>query len=117
MLNGSVSGQIFQPVENSSGAFLTYLKSRLTRSRLTAEKTFKQTIFEDCNYVDDDSRRQNNMQRILKGKLRLCQFLLHFTTYFPNVSYVNSERPRMEGCSNEGKKKARQGAGRKGGDN
>ena len=38
MLNGSVSGQIFQPVENSSGAFLTYLKSHLTRSRLIAEK-------------------------------------------------------------------------------
>ena len=38
MLNGSVSGQIFQPVENSSGAFLTYLKSHPTRSRLIAEK-------------------------------------------------------------------------------
>ena len=30
---------------------------------------------------------------------------LHFTTYFPNVSYVNSKRPRMEDCSNEGEKK------------
>ena len=31
---------------------------------------------------------------------------LHFTTYFPNVSYVNSsKRLRKEGCSNEGKKK------------
>ena len=31
---------------------------------------------------------------------------LHFTTYFPNVSYVNSsKRLREEGCSNEGKKK------------
>ena len=35
----------------------------------------------------------------------LLQFLLHFTIYFPNVSYVNSKRPRMEDCSNEGKKK------------
>ena len=36
----------------------------------------------------------------------ICQFLLHFTTYFPNVSYANSsKRPRKEGCSNEGKKK------------
>ena len=34
----------------------------------------------------------------------ICQFLLHFTTYFHNVSYVNSKRPRMEGCSNEGKR-------------
>ena len=34
MLNGSVSGQIFQPVENSSGAFLTYLTSHPTRSPL-----------------------------------------------------------------------------------
>ena len=35
----------------------------------------------------------------------ICQFLLHFTTYFPNVSYVNSsKRPRMEDCSNEGKR-------------
>ena len=38
MLNGSVSGQIFQPVENSSGAFLTYLTSHPTRSPLIAEK-------------------------------------------------------------------------------
>ena len=38
MLNGSVFGQIFQPVENSSGAFLTYLTSHPTRSRLIAEK-------------------------------------------------------------------------------
>ena len=38
MLNGSVSGQIFQPVENSSGSFLTYLTSHPTRSRLIAEK-------------------------------------------------------------------------------
>ena len=46
MMNGSVSGQIFQPVENSSGAFLTYLTSHPTRSRLIAEKkTYKQTIF------------------------------------------------------------------------
>ena len=31
---------------------------------------------------------------------------LHFTTYFPNVSYVNSsKRLGKEGCSNEGKKK------------
>ena len=31
---------------------------------------------------------------------------LHFTTYFPNVSYVNSsKRLRKEGCSNEGEKK------------
>ena len=30
---------------------------------------------------------------------------LHFTAYFPNVSYVNSKRPRMEDCSNEGEKK------------
>ena len=32
---------------------------------------------------------------------------LHFATYFPNVSYVNScsKRLRKEGCSNEGKKK------------
>ena len=31
---------------------------------------------------------------------------LHFTTYFPNVSYVNSKkRLRKEGCSNEGKNK------------
>ena len=31
---------------------------------------------------------------------------LHFTTYFPNVSYVNSsKRLRKAGCSNEGKKK------------
>ena len=30
---------------------------------------------------------------------------LHFTTYFPNVSYVNSKRTRMEECSNEGEKK------------
>ena len=30
---------------------------------------------------------------------------LHFTTYFPNVFYVNSKRPRMEDCSNEGEKK------------
>ena len=35
----------------------------------------------------------------------ICQFLLHFNTYFPNVSYVNSKRPRMEDCSNEGEKK------------
>ena len=42
---------------------------------------------------------------------------LHFTAYFPNVSYVNSKRPRMEDCSNEGEKKARQETGRKGGDN
>ena len=47
----------------------------------------------------------------------ICQFLLHFITYFPNVSYVNSERPRTEGCSNEGKKKAGQEAGRKEGGN
>ena len=31
---------------------------------------------------------------MLKGKSRLCQFLSHFTTYFPNVSNVNSNRPR-----------------------
>ena len=31
---------------------------------------------------------------------------LHFTTYFPNVSYVNSsKRLRKVDCSNEGKKK------------
>ena len=31
---------------------------------------------------------------------------LHFTTYFPNVSYVNSsKRLRKAGCSNEEKKK------------
>ena len=48
-------------------------------------------IYEDCNYVDDDSRRQNR-QNILKGKPRLCQFRLHFTTYFPNVSCVNIVR-------------------------
>ena len=53
------------------------------------------------------------MQRILKGKLRLCQFLLHFTTYFPNVSYVNSERPRTEGCSNDGKKESKAGGRKK----
>ena len=36
----------------------------------------------------------------------MCQFLLHFTTYFPNVSYANSsKRPRKESCSNEGKKR------------
>ena len=36
----------------------------------------------------------------------ICQFLLHFTTYFPNVSYVNStKRPRKEDCSNEGEEK------------
>ena len=46
MLNGSVFGQIFPPVENSSGAFLTYLTSHPTRSRLIAQqKTYKQTIF------------------------------------------------------------------------
>ena len=45
MLNGSVSGQIFQPAENSSGAFLTYLTSHPTRSRLIAEKkTCKQMV-------------------------------------------------------------------------
>ena len=40
-------GQIFQPAENSSGAFFTYLTSHPTRSRLIAEKktTYKQTIF------------------------------------------------------------------------
>ena len=43
---------------------------------------------------------------MLKGKSRLCQFLSHFTTYFPKVSYVNSKRSRKEGCSNEGEKKA-----------
>ena len=43
--------------------------------------------------------------RILKGKPPVCQFLSHFTTYFPNVSYVNSKIPRMEDCSNEGGKK------------
>ena len=31
---------------------------------------------------------------------------LHFTTYFPNVSYVNSsKRLRKAGCNNEGEKK------------
>ena len=31
---------------------------------------------------------------------------LYLTTYFPNVSYVNSsKRLRKAGCSNEGKKK------------
>ena len=45
MMNGSVSGQIFQPVENSSGAFLTYLTSHPIRSRLIAEKKNKQKIF------------------------------------------------------------------------
>ena len=58
-------------------------------------------------YIDDNSRRQNKRQRILKGKPRLCQFLLHFTTYFTNVSYVNSKRPKKEGCSNEWGKKGR----------
>ena len=34
---------------------------------------------------------------------------LHFTTYFPNVSYVNSsKRLRKEDSSNEGKKKQQQ---------
>ena len=38
--------QIFQPAENSSGAFFTYLTSHPTRSRLIAEKkTYKQTLF------------------------------------------------------------------------
>ena len=65
-------------------------------------------------YIDDDSRRQNQRQRILKGKPRLCQFLLHFTTYFTNVSCVNSKRPRKEGCSNEWKKKRQEaGVGKK----
>ena len=36
---------------------------------------------------------------------------LHFTTYFPNVSYVNSKRPRMEDWGKRskagGKKKRR----------
>ena len=40
-----------------------------------------------------------------KTTFDICQFLLHFTTYFPNVSYVNSKRPRMEDCSNEWEKK------------
>ena len=43
--------------------------------------------------------------RILKGKPTACQFLSHFTTYFPNVSYVNSKIARMEDCSNEGEKR------------
>ena len=65
-------------------------------------------MYEDCNYIDDDTRRQNKRQRILKGKSKTtCMSVsLHFTTYFPNVSYVNSsKRLRKEGCSNEGKKK------------
>ena len=63
-------------------------------------------MYEDCNYIDDDTRRQNKRQRILKGKPPVRQFLSYFTTYFPNVSYVNSsKRPRKEGCSKEWKKK------------
>ena len=53
------------------------------------------------------------MQRILKGKSRLCQFLSHFTTYFPNLSYVNSKRPRKEGCSNEWEKESKAGGRKK----
>ena len=49
---------------------------------------------------------------MLKGKSRLCQFLSHFTTYFPKVSYVNSKRSRKEGCSNERGKESKAG-GRK----
>ena len=50
MMNGSVSGQIFQPVENSSGAFLTYLTSHPTRSRLIAVK--KKTYTPNANMAD-----------------------------------------------------------------
>ena len=65
--------------------------------------------YEDCNYVEDDSRRQNKMQIILKGKLRpiYVSFFFFFTTYFPNLSYVNSKRPRKEGCSNDWEKESK----------
>ena len=83
-----MSRQIFQPVENSSGAFLTYPKSHPTRSRLTGEKKLTNDIYEDCNYIDDDSRRQNNRQRILKGQLRpiyvsFFEILLLISLTFP----------------------------------
>ena len=50
---------------------------------------------------------RTKMSKDIKRKTTsdICQLLLHFTTYFPNVSYVNSKRPRMEGCSNKGEKK------------
>ena len=71
--------------------------------------------YEDCNYIEDDSRRQNKMQRILKGKLRpiYVSFFFYFTTYFPNLSYVNSKRPSMEGCSNELEKESKAGGRKK----
>ena len=93
-------------------------ESHPIRLRLTGEKkTWTNDISEVCSYIDGDSRWQNKRQRMLKGKSRLCQLLSHFTTYLPNVSYVNSKRPRKEGCSNEGKKTVRQKAGGKGGGN
>ena len=50
--------------------------------------------------------RRSARAPLLKGKPSVCQFLLHFTTYFPNVSYANSsKRRRKEDSSNEGKKK------------
>ena len=162
MLKGSVSGQIFQPAENSSGSFLSLsgrsrhshmrdpglkknffsaprasvwskkkegggqptgpspgsaTESHRIHSSEQEKKKHKQTIFLRTATTLTIARRQNKRQRMLKGKSRLCQFLSHFTIYFPHVSYVNSKRPRMEDCSNEGEKKARQEAGRKGGDN
>ena len=45
--------------------------------------------YEDCNYIEDDSRRQNKMQIILKGKLRPIYvsffffFLLLISLTFP----------------------------------
>ena len=50
---------------------------------------------------------RTKMSKDIKRKTTsvICQLLLHFTTYFPNVSYVNSKRPRMEDCSNEGEKR------------
>ena len=44
-------------------------------------------------------------------------FYISLLISLTRVSYVNSKRRRKEGCSNEGKKKARQEARRKGGDN
>ena len=41
-----------------------------------------------------------------ENHVRYMSVSLHFTTYFPNVSYVNSsKRPRKEDCSNEGEEK------------
>ena len=73
--------------------------------------------YEDCNYIEDDSRRQNKMQIILKGKLRpiyVSFFFFFFTTYFPNLSMKTARDQGRKAVVMTGKKKARQKArGRK----